>query len=97
MTADQVEVRRRIASLVESVQDDRLRSHQLFQYVWTMVCVRRGLMSIVREVNANGSIHLVVEEVRSGKRRLVPRPPELDPEVEALAVRALARILGQPA
>lgn len=95
MNAEDMEVRHRIAALVESVKDDRLKSHQLFQYVWTMICVRRGLMRVVREVGANGATHLLLEEVRSGERRLVARPAGLDADIEGLAVQALTRILNQ--
>jgi hypothetical protein len=79
---------------VESVKDDRVRSHELFNYVWTMICVRRGLMRVVRELHTRDGAQLVVEEVKTGQHRLVIRPPELDSEVEGLAVQALARILA---
>src|SRR5947209_17388045 len=95
MTTDEVDMRRRIDLLVDSIKDDRLRSHQLFQYVWTMICVRRGLMRIVREVHTPDALQIVVEEVKTGQRRLVVRPREPDSEVEGLAVQALARILGE--
>lgn len=88
-------MRHRIDSLVESVKDDRQRSQQLFHYVWTMICVRRGLMRIVGEVDVGGSKQLVVEEAKTGQRRLVPRPEELDTEIESLAVQALSRILSE--
>jgi hypothetical protein len=90
----EVEIRRRIATLVESVKDDRVRSHQLFDYVWSMICVRRGLMRVVRVVESNDSIQLVLEEIKSGRQRLVLRPKELDSEIEGLAVQALTKILG---
>src|SRR5579859_3567135 len=45
----ELEVRQRIETLVESVKDDQARSQQLFHYVWTMICVHRGLMRVVRE------------------------------------------------
>jgi hypothetical protein len=88
------EIRRRIASLVESIQDDQGRSHELFQYVWTMVCVDRGLLRVIRRDGAGTDVRLVVEEVHTGRHRLVTRPAVLDDEIEALAVQALARILG---
>lgn len=94
MNGREVEIRRRIATLVESVKDDRVRSHQLFDYVWSMICVRRGLMRVVRVVESNDSIQLVLEEMKSGRQRLVLRPRELDSEVEGLAVQALTRILA---
>ena len=95
MTTDEVDMRRRIDLLVDSIKDDRLRSHQLFQYVWTMICVRRGLMRIVRELHTSDALQIVVEEVKTGQRRLVFRPRELDSDVEGLAVQALARILNE--
>jgi hypothetical protein len=95
LNGSEVEVRRRIASLVESVKDDRARSHELFHYVWSMICVRRGLMRVVREVSTEGGRQLVLEEVRSGQHRIVSRPADLDAEIEGLAVQALSRILGE--
>jgi hypothetical protein len=88
-------MRRRIATLVESVQDDQIRSRELFHYVWTMICVRRGLLRVVREVRLNGKVQVVLEEVKSGRQRLVSRPAEMDSEIEGLAVQALTRILGE--
>ena len=81
-------------ALVESVKGDRVRSNQLFQYVWTMMCVRRGLMRVVREVDTSDSKQFLLEEVRTGQHRVIARPRELDGEVEGLAVQALARILA---
>jgi hypothetical protein len=94
MSQTEVEIRRRIATLVESVEDDQVRSRELFHYVWTMMCVRRGLLRIVREERNNGGVLLVLEEVSTGRHRLVPRPRDMDPDIEGLAVQALARILG---
>jgi hypothetical protein len=88
------EVRQRIETLVESVRDDQARSQQLFHYVWTMICVHRGLMRVVREVRSREGIQLVLEEVKTGRHRLVSRPVELDHEVEGLAIQALTKILG---
>lgn len=88
------EMRQRIETLVESVRDDQARSRQLFHYVWTMICVRRGLMRVVREVRTRDGVQLVLEEVKTGQHRLVSRPVELDHEVEGLAVQALTKILG---
>lgn len=88
------EVRQRIETLVESVKDDQARSQQLFHYVWTMICVHRGLMRVVREVRSREGIQLVLEEVKTGRHRLVSKPVELDHEVEGLAVQALTKILG---
>jgi hypothetical protein len=51
-------------------------------------------MRVVRVVEANDSIQLVLEEIKSGRQRLVLRPKELDSEIEGLAVQALTRILG---
>ncbi len=91
----ELEVRQRIETLVESVKDDQARSQQLFHYVWTMICVHRGLMRVVREVRSRDGIQLVLEEVKTGRHRLVSRPVELDHEVEGLAVQALTKILGE--
>jgi hypothetical protein len=90
----ELEMRQRIETLVESVRDDQTRSRQLFHYVWTMICVHRGLMRVVREVRTREGIQLVLEEVKTGQHRLVSRPVELDHEVEGLAVQALTKILG---
>lgn len=95
MTRNDPEVRRRIATLVESVEGDRVRSSQLFEYVWSMMCVNRGLMRVVYEVRGRESTQLVLEEVGTGRSRRVVRPAELDSEVEGLAVQALSRILSQ--
>lgn len=95
MTIEEIETRQRIDELVESVRHDRTRSNELFHYVWTMICVRRGLMRVVREVPTGGAVQLVLEEVCTGRHRVVARPVELDPRVEGLAVQALARILGE--
>jgi hypothetical protein len=89
-----LDVRQRIETLVESVKDDQARSRQLFHYVWTMICVHRGLMRVVREIRTREGIQLVLEEVKTGRHRLVSRPFELDHEVEGLAVQALTKILG---
>jgi hypothetical protein len=93
VTRDEIEIRRRIASLVESVQDDQDRSQELIQYVWTMMCVQRGLLRIVKR-DDGGHVRLLLEEVHTGRQRLVTRPAELDDEIEGLAVQALASILG---
>jgi hypothetical protein len=95
MNASDREVRSRIQLLVESVKDDPVRSSELFQYVWTMICVRRGLMRVVREIRTRDGSQIVLEEVKTGHHRLIARPPELDTEVEGLAVQALTRILGE--
>ena len=95
MSVSDREVRSRIQSLVESVKDDPVRSSELFQYVWTMICVHRGLMRIVREIRSRDGAQLVLEEVKTGHHRLVSRPAQLDSEIEGLAVQALARILGE--
>lgn len=91
---EEVDLRSRVATLVESVKGDRVRSNQLFHYLWTMMCVRRGLMRVVREVDTSDSKQLVLEEVRTGQHRLVARPRELDGEIEGLAVQALTQILS---
>jgi hypothetical protein len=90
----ELEMHQRIETLVESVRDDQTRSRQLFHYVWTMICVHRGLMRVVREVRTREGIQLVLEEVKTGQHRFVARPVELDHEVEGLAVQALTKILG---
>ena len=96
MNGDELAIHHRIATFMESLKGDRARSQQLFQYVWTMVCVRRGLMRVIGEDHANGSSRLLVETVKTGRRRLVYRPTDLDTEIEGLAVQALARILTEP-
>lgn len=95
VTPDELELKGKISALVESVKGDRVRSNQLFQYIWTMMCVRRGLMRVVREFDTSGTRQLVLEEVRTGQHRLVARPRELDRDLEGLAVQALARILSE--
>jgi hypothetical protein len=90
-------MKRRIDTLVESMKDDQTRSNQLFHYVWTMICVRRGLMRVVREISTPDGVRLVLEEVRTGNHRMVARPDELDPQIEGLAIQALSRILGDVA
>jgi hypothetical protein len=94
LNLDDAELRYRIGLLIESVKDDRARTNQLFQYVWTLICVRRGLMRLVRIVHGEGSRQLIVEEVQTGRLRIVGCPPGLDPDIEGLAVQALARILS---
>jgi hypothetical protein len=89
------DMRNRIDTLVESVKDDPRRSNELFRYVWTMICVRRGLMRVVREVRTRDGMQLVLEEIKTGHHRLVARPDHLDSEMEGLAVQALTRILGE--
>jgi hypothetical protein len=95
LNANDVEMRQRIATLVESVQDDQTRSRELFHYVWTMICVRRGLLRVVREVRLNGKTQVVLEEVKTGRHRLVSKPAGMDSEIESLAVQALTHILGE--
>ncbi|GAC1467688.1 MAG: hypothetical protein NVS2B16_12890 [Chloroflexota bacterium] len=94
MTPEEAALRSKVTALVESVKGDHVRSNQLFQYLWTMMCVRRGLMRVVREVDTSDSMQLVLEEVRTGQHRFVARPRELDGDVEGLAVQALARMLN---
>lgn len=94
MTTHEIEIRRRIASLVESVQDDQDRSQELIQYVWTMMCVQRGLLRVIKRDETGGHVRLLLEEVHTGRQRLVIRPHQLDDEIEGLAVQALASILG---
>lgn len=90
-------IRGRIARVVEQAQGEPRHAHDLFNYTWTMVCVQRGLLRIVREVPATHPCQIVVEEVRSGRYRLVAKPPGLDGDVEQLAVEAMSRILaGSP-
>jgi hypothetical protein len=90
----QQELRRRIALLVEEMQGDHHRSHELFNYAWTMLCIEQNLMRVVRETWAHDTKCLVVEEVRSGRQHLVVRPSGLDAELEPLAVQALSHILS---
>jgi hypothetical protein len=94
MTPSERDKRARINELVEAVRSDRERSNELFHYVWTMICVRRGLMRVVRQTHVSGRVQLSLEEIRTGRTRVVYRPAELDPDIEDLAIDALARILG---
>ena len=71
MTAAPGTVQERIALLVSRIQDDRARSSELFNYTWTMLCVRRGLMRVVRETWVADTKQLVVEETRSGRQHIV--------------------------
>lgn len=93
MTERDEEIRRRIARLVESVNSDRERSQGLFEYVWTMMCVEQGLLRIVRREEGKECTRLVLQEVQSGRLRVVTRPEQLDDDIEELAVQALARIM----
>lgn len=95
MTPGEAEVRSRIAALVESVGSDQDRSRELFHYIWSMICVRRGLLRVVREINGTGRTQILLEEVRTGRSRLITRPRDMDSEIEGLAVQALTRILGE--
>lgn len=88
------QIRERIAQLLESVEGDVARSDQLFQYVWSMVCVQHGLLRIVREVDSDDTIQIVLEEVKTGNTRIVAKPRGIDDDVEVLAVRALDGILN---
>jgi hypothetical protein len=90
----ELEIRRRIGQLVESVEHDQARSQELFHYVWTMMCVRQGLLRLTREETVHGRERLVLEEVRTGRQRVVLRPVGLDRDIESLAIQALARIMG---
>lgn len=97
MTDCDAAIRKRIATVVDQAQGDPQHAHDLFNHTWTMVCVQRGLLRIVREVPATHPCQIVVEEVRSGRYRLVAKPPGLDGDVEQLAVEAMSRILaGSP-
>lgn len=92
MMGDGVDTRRRIDRLVESVGRDRDQSNQLFQYVWTMVCVQRGLLRLVdKDPNEDGLLE--VEEVRTGRIRTILRPRDLDAQTERLAVLALSQMI----
>lgn len=93
MTLEELEMRRRIESLVESVGNDPRRSSQLFEYLWSVMCVRQGLMRVVADTQVDGTRQLVLEEVKTGRSRRVAAPPQLDSEIESLAVQALARLL----
>lgn len=94
MTADAPDPVSRIDALVDGVRNDRARSNELFHYVWTMICVQRGLLRVVREARRAGEVQLVLEEVGTGRHRLVTRPAGMDTQIETLAVQALSRILG---
>jgi hypothetical protein len=89
------DLRGRISHLLQSIEDDTSRSNEVFHYLWIMTCVRRGLMRVVREFSTLEARHVVLEEIRNGRQRLVAKPVGLDPEIETLAVEALARILGE--
>lgn len=95
MTSDgDTSIQGRIASVVEQAQVDPRDAHDLFNYAWAMVCVQQGLLRIVRELPATNPRQVLVEEVRSGRHRLVAKPAGLDGDVELLAVKAMARILA---
>ncbi len=87
------DLRGRIANLVDSAQDDRAAGSRLFSYTWAMVCVDQGLMRVVREITLESESHLIVEEIRTGRQRVIAKPRDLDADVELLAVEAMARIL----
>lgn len=86
------DARRKIDGLLQSVQNDRARSNSLFQYLWTVMCVDRGLLRVVEE-RSQGDEFLIVEEAGTGRRRRVPRPCQLDAYTEGLAVQALSRLI----
>jgi hypothetical protein len=94
LTSTDVEIEQKINLLVESVKDDRVRANQLFQYVWSMICVRRGLLRVVRVTGNGEGYRLLLEEVQSGRQRVVIRPAGLDSDIEGLAIQALTRILS---
>jgi hypothetical protein len=93
LTPGDRDVHQRIGLLVESLKDDPVRANELFRYAWTMICVQRGLLRVIREIGTRDGVQLVLEEVSTGNRRVVSRPPGLEPELEPLAIRALARIM----
>jgi hypothetical protein len=86
------DARRKIDGLLQSVQDDRARSNSLFQYLWTVMCIDRGLLRVVEERSQGGEF-LIVEEAGTGRRRRVARPCQLDAYTEGLAVQALSRLI----
>ncbi len=90
-------IRVRIAAVVQQAELDARHAHDLFNYTWAMVCVEQGLLRIVKDLPAAGPGQIVVEEVRSGRHRVVTKPLGLDGDVERLAVGAMARILAGPA
>lgn len=93
MNQEDLDIHRRITALVESLRDDREQSGELFNYVWTMMCVRRELMTVVGEIRSGSRSKIIVEDGK-GNRRSVIRPLGLDGEVESLAVQALDHILA---
>ena len=95
MSAAEYDLRGRISHLLQSIEGDKSRSNELFHYLWTMMCVRRGLMRVVREFPVLETRKIVLEEIKTGRERQVSRPEDLDPEIENLAVEALARIIGE--
>jgi hypothetical protein len=93
LSSDQRLMHERIGLMVEALKGDQSRSSDLFQYLWSMMCVRRGLLRVVREVPSRDGTQLILEEVATGNHRFVARPPQLEPELETLAVQALSRML----
>jgi len=93
LNQEELDIRRRIGALVESLRDDREQSGELFEYVWTMMCVRRGLMTVVGEIRSGSRTKIIVED-GEGNRRSVVRPIGMDGDVESLAVQALDHILA---
>lgn len=88
------DIKQRITDVVESAKEDGGRSAEFFGYVWTMMCVKRGLMRVIDEIPDGSTMQLLVEEVRTGHHRLVARPRGVDRDIEGLAVQALDRILN---
>lgn len=91
-SVDATDLRRRIAWVLDSAHQSRHGSHQLFDYLWSMICVESGLLKVVgSDQGIAGSV--ILEEARSGNQRVIRRPHGLDPEVENLGIQALRRIL----
>jgi hypothetical protein len=93
LTEDRRQIQARIGLMVEAMKDDPSMSTELFQYLWSMLCVRRGLLRVVREVASRDGTQLVLEEISTGNCRFVARPAHLEPELEGLAVQALASMV----
>jgi hypothetical protein len=83
------DVRRQIATALDGLRLDRDGSKTLFEYVWTIMCIRRGLLIIVDEDRD----YVLVEEQSTGRRRRVARPVALDAQTEGLAVEALSHLI----
>ena len=92
LTEDRRQIQARIGLMVEAMKDDPSMSTELFQYLWSMLCVRRGLLRVVREVASRDGFNSCSRNV-TGNRRFVARPAHLEPEPGGAAVQALASMV----